>query len=254
MYQKDGDECTDVYVDEKEEPKAQHKNVYDFLNESTRASILVDCENSDPYRLCAVLKGLDRKELLQKITKIVLFDDFHATDAWKILEDFTDIPVEYRQIDRVKMNRSLVDQTLMITATKMTCFDNIDSFVLAVSDSDYRALIRELPYTRFLVMVEKEKCGTDILEAMDEEEIPYCFMNDFCTADISDIKTRILMKEIRTFLDSSPAIDLNQIVIYATSKANLKLTPDEVAAQVKGFSKKIRLAVDDKNIMRLELP
>lgn len=253
MYQKDEDECTDVYVNEKEEPKAQYKSVYDFLNESTRTSILVDCENSDPYRLCAVLKGLDRKGLLSKITKIILFDDFHTTDAWKILEDFTDIPAEYHQIDRVKMNRSLADQTLVIAATKMACFDNIDSFVLAASDSDYRALIRELPYTRSLVMVEKEKCGPDILKVMDEEEIPYCFMNDFCTADISDIKTRILAKEIRMFLDRSLAIDLNRMVVNATSKANLKLTPDEVAAQVKSFSKKIRLAVDDKNIMRLEL-
>ncbi len=36
--------------------------------------LVVDCENSDPYKLCATLKNLDY-EVMQKITAIILFDD-----------------------------------------------------------------------------------------------------------------------------------------------------------------------------------
>lgn len=76
-------------------------NIYDFVNASEKTVIVVDCENSDPYKLCATLRNLDR-EIMQKITTILLFDDIHTVTAWRILESYTDIPVEHIMTERIK--------------------------------------------------------------------------------------------------------------------------------------------------------
>ena len=34
-------------------------NIYDFIDDSEKTVLVVDCENSDPYKLCATLKNLD---------------------------------------------------------------------------------------------------------------------------------------------------------------------------------------------------
>lgn len=41
-------------------------NIYDFIDDSEKTVLVVDCENSDPYKLCATLKNLDY-EVMQKI-------------------------------------------------------------------------------------------------------------------------------------------------------------------------------------------
>ena len=69
-------------------------SIYEYIEGSEKAVVVVDCENSDPYKLCAVLKNLDYK-YTQKISNIILFDDIHTASAWRILEDFTKIPVEH---------------------------------------------------------------------------------------------------------------------------------------------------------------
>lgn len=96
---------------------AAKAGIYQFLEGSRRTAIVVDCENSDPYKLYAMLNNLDQNALLGKIAKIILYDDVHTTTAWQILEKFTQIPVEHVLIERVKENKSLVD----IRLTTGTC-------------------------------------------------------------------------------------------------------------------------------------
>lgn len=76
-------------------------NIYDFIDDSEKTVLVVDCENSDPYKLCATLKNLDY-EVMHKITAIILFDDVHTATAWRILENYTRIPVEHIMIEREK--------------------------------------------------------------------------------------------------------------------------------------------------------
>ena len=54
--------------------------------------------------------------ILQKITAIILFDDVHTATAWRILENYTRIPVEHIMIERIKQNKSLVDIKLTARA------------------------------------------------------------------------------------------------------------------------------------------
>ena len=248
------DAHNDYFIDLSKVRDASEKtktSIYDYLKRSERTSVIVDCENSDPYKLYAVLKNLDQRELLKKIVNIVLFDDFHTTDAWKILEEFTEIPVIYKQIDRVKENKSLVDQTLMITATKMALKEEADSFILAASDSDYWALMQELPECRFLVMAEYKKCGADIRAAMEQEGIYYCFMDDFCTGNIEDIKERIFLKELRTDVEKLVKADLNGIINSVILRTRLNLSEEERAAYYRKLLKEIRLDIDGEGRMML---
>ena len=55
--------------------------------------MVVDCENVDPYKLSATLRGLS-KDSLSKISSIILFDDVHASSGWDLLQQFTSIPVD----------------------------------------------------------------------------------------------------------------------------------------------------------------
>ena len=141
------------------------EGIYRFLEQSKRCAIVVDCENSDPYKLYATLNNLNQNALLHKIAKIILYDDVHTTSAWDILNEFTDIPVEHEIIERVKENKSLVDIRLT-TGTCREFFQNdTDSFILASSDSDYWGLIPAMPEAHFLVLIEEDKCSPLIRKA-----------------------------------------------------------------------------------------
>ncbi len=48
-------------------------NIYDFLEDSVKTVFMVDCENSDPYALCAAIRERN-EERLGKIEKIVLYE------------------------------------------------------------------------------------------------------------------------------------------------------------------------------------
>lgn len=115
--------------------------IYRFLGDSERVVMMVDCENSDPYKLYATLNNLDQQALLAKISKIVLFDDVNTASAWSILEDFTEIPIEYILIERLKDNKSLVDIRLTASASREHYRDGVNDFILVSSDSDYWGLI-----------------------------------------------------------------------------------------------------------------
>ena len=54
------------------------RNIYEFIDNSQSVELVVDCENSDPFKLASVLKQLDKSET-EKIQKIVLYDDVHTT-------------------------------------------------------------------------------------------------------------------------------------------------------------------------------
>lgn len=95
-------------------------NIYDFVNASEKTVIVVDCENSDPYKLCATLRNLDR-EIMQKITTILLFDDIHTVTACQILESYTDIPVEHIMNERIKQNGHQADCTRLSGALSEPC-------------------------------------------------------------------------------------------------------------------------------------
>lgn len=227
-------------------------NIYDFIDDAKRVVMAVDCENSDPYRLCATLKGLD-EDITAKIQKIMLFDDVHTVDAWRILESHTKIPVEHIMTERVKQTKSLVD----IELTAMTCREHyvnlVDSFIIVSSDSDYWGLISSLPEAKFLVMIEREKCGPDMKAALANSGIFYCYIDDFYTGDGEDLKKNALFNELYKALDDALKLNVNDMFESALTATRINMS---AAAKRQFFEKHIKpmkLVIDEDGNASLEL-
>lgn len=110
-------------------------------------------------------------------------------------ESYTGIPVEHILIERIKQNKSLVDIKLTARACKEHYQNEVDSFVIVSSDSDYWGLISSMPDAGFLVMIEREKCGPDMKATLADAGVFYCYLDDFYSGNSDAIKkTPFLMK------------------------------------------------------------
>lgn len=201
-------------------------NIYDFIADSQQVVVVVDCENVDPYKLSATLRGLS-KDSLSKISSIILFDDVHASSGWDLLQQFTSIPVEHIEIERVKENKSLVDMKLALRVSQEFYEKQVDSYVLVSSDSDYWALISSLPKAHFLVMVEHDKCGPDLKNALAEHGIFYCYLDDFYSGDSEDLKQKALFREMAIYLEQAIHLNLNTMLDEALHATRVNMTPAE---------------------------
>lgn len=225
--------------------------VYDFIDDAEKVVMAVDCENSDPYRLCATLKGLDQG-VIGKIQKIMLFDDVNTVDAWRILESHTSIPVEHIMTERVKRTKSLVD----IELTAMTCMEHyknhVDSFIIVSSDSDYWGLISSLPDARFLVMIEREKCGPDMKAAMANSGIFYCYIDDFYSGNSEDIKKNALFTELYKHLDNALKLNAYEMLDAALTATRIEMTPAAKRQFFDRHIKRMSLVMDDDGNVSIE--
>ena len=227
-------------------------SIYYYINSSNKVVVVVDCENSDPYKLCATFKNLD-SAYTQKITSIILFDDIHTVEAWKTLEQFTQIPVEHMMVERVKQNKSLVDIKLTARACQEHYRNYVDSFIIVSSDSDYWGLISSMPDARFLVMIEREKCGPDMKNALVESEIFYCYIDDFYSGNAEDIKQIALFRQLNQHLNEALHLNVNIMLDEALQTTRIHMD----AAERKQFYEKhirpMKLVINEDGDVGIEL-
>lgn len=227
-------------------------NIYGFINGHEEVIVAVDCENCDPFKFASVLQQLNNEEL-DKIDKIILFDDVHTTSAWNYIEKLTDVPIEHNIIERVKDNKSLVDMKICAEVTKLRYQSNIKAFVLCSSDSDFWGLISSLSDTDFLVMIENAKCGPDIKRALDENKIYYCSIDDFCTTNVTSLKSRLLDNKIKARLEKINVANLNSLLKDATTELRMDATKDELANYYHKYTNNLRLKIKDDGDIKIYL-
>ena len=251
IYGQHNDSFTD-YTKYRDADDETRNNIYNFIDSTEKTAIAVDCENSDPYKLYSVLKGLNQEELT-KIEKITLYDDPNTTAGWDWLSKFTQIPVEHIEIDRVTDRKSLVD--VRMTASVVTDFyrDGITSFIIVSSDSDFWGLIESLPKAKFLVMYEYEKCGTAIKNALAQHGIYYCAIDDFCTAGTEELKRAVLFAELEKHLPSligENPLELTHKIYEATK---VTATMKEMENFCNRYVKTLRLKVNSEGKFVIEI-
>ena len=251
IYGQHNDSFTD-YTKYRDADDETRNNIYKFIDSTEKTAIAVDCENSDPYKLYSVLKGLNQEELA-KIEKITLYDDPNTTAGWDWLSKFTQIPVEHIEIDRVTDRKSLVD--VRMTASVVTDFyrDGITSFIIVSSDSDFWGLIESLPKAKFLVMYEYEKCGTAIKNALAQHGIYYCAIDDFCTAGTEELKRAVLFAELEKHLPSligENPLELTHKIYEATK---VTATMKEMENFCNRYVKTLRLKVNSEGKFVIEI-
>lgn len=218
-------------------------NIYDFIEEGEKIIVVVDCENSDPYKLCATLRNL-KCEYIQKITSIILFDDVHTASAWRILEEFTTIHVEHIMIERVKENKSLVDIALTARTCQEHYKNNVDSFIIVSSDSDYWGLVSNLSDARFLVMVERDNCGSDLKNALVNAGIFYCYIDDFCSGTAEDIKHGAIFKEMYRYIANVVRLNVNDMFAEALKATRVEMTTAERNQFFAKYIKTMQMTID----------
>ena len=214
---------------------------------------MVDCENSDPYKLCAALRELDQ-DTLSRVSKVMLYDDSHSASAWRILSSYIGCPVEHSMIDRVKKQKSLVDISLTAGACREFYQNRVDSFILVSSDSDYWGLISSLPGARFMVMVEREHVSGDLKATMDSAGISYCYLDDFYSGDCGDIQTGALLREIYSYLEKNFQLNTNAMMDYAFRATRVEMSEVERQQFYNKYIKPMRLAIGKDGTVSIRLP
>jgi len=218
--------------------------IYDFINRSVKTILVVDCENSNAYKFYSVLKSLNPDEL-SKISKIILYDDANTGSGWDYLADFTNIPVEHIETERVLDRKSLVDGYMMAGVCKEFYLGNASSFILLSSDSDYWALISSLPEAEFLVMIEYEKTSSAIRTALKDHGSRYCSLDDFGTGNIEDLKKTVLVNELKTKLPELIGKNGKELAHELFDSAGVEAEEHEINNFYEKYIKTIKLVLDD---------
>lgn len=205
------------------------RNLSSLMENCRKCVIVVDCENSDAVKLAAALSGLPQNQL-DKVSKVLLFDSEYTTDQWKTLVDRSlmiaangkaSFEMEHIIVQRLNQNKSQVDMTLAVRTSKEVYTKGNDAVILVSSDSDYWAMIQQLEGIKFLVMLEKIKTGMAIMDTLAIHNIPFCFIDDFCTGASYNIKTTTLIDsiqgEINRILNGEKKAELNVRTIMEDS-------------------------------------
>jgi hypothetical protein len=219
--------------------------IYDFIECSNGLVFVVDCENSDPYKLFAAFRSLDG-EYLDKISKIILFDDVNTIATWQALENFVKIPVEYELVERVKDNKSLVDSAVTHSICKEFYRDSADSFILASSDSDYSETIKRTSGAHFLVMIEHEKTSPKMKQRLQDLNTPYCYLDKFYTGDGDDIKIPMILSSAQNYINARVALNVNDMMEHVYQQTRIDMSDLEKKQFYNKFVKSLELKIDDE--------
>lgn len=214
-------------------------DIHRFLDDNNRVVIVVDCENSDPYKLCATLKNLN----MDKVAKILLCDDVNTTSAWDILHSFTDIPVEHLMTRRINRRKSVVDHALCIKVCQEHYINHVDAVVLFGSDSDYWTLCDLLDTVNYYVMVESGKFGAEHKMILEDAGIRYCYIDDFCTGNSHNIKVEAMLKEIRTALKEAIRVNVKDLLNQAYLTTRAEMSKAEREQFYERYIKSMRLVI-----------
>lgn len=219
-------------------------NIKEFLQESEHTVLVVDCENSDPYKLYSTLQNMQESEIA-KISKIIMYNDARTSSAWQQLKHFIH-NIDEKMTPRVKNDKSLVDMSLAVGVCKAHYEEGISSFILVSSDSDYWGLIRQMPDCRFMVLLEKEKTSAAIKSILKEHEILYADINDFCSADLQKLQEQAMVSEIRKSLEVYQ-MDFNAIMDEAIENTRMELSDNEKERFLSDLLKKLHVHIDITN-------
>lgn len=171
-------------------------SISSFIQNGKKVQIFIDGENTDPYRFAAAIDGLHDYEI-EKIDKIIVYyDSLFSPRAWTYLHHFTfNIPVETIVVERIKEGKSLVDHKIIAGVSKAIFSENVDSIIIASSDSDFWSVIGEFN-ANYLVMVETDKCGNDFKNILRKHNVFYCYLDKFIAPENDKYFKMVLRNEL----------------------------------------------------------
>lgn len=243
------------------------RNLNGLLEHCRKCIIVVDCENSDAVKLAAALSSLPDEQVV-KIHKVMLFDSEYTTDQWKTFVDrqlrlvvngISSLEIEHIIVPRLNQSKSQVDMTLAMRTSREVWTNCVDAVILVSSDSDYWAMIQQLQDVKFLVMLEHGKSGIAIKDTLSAHEIPFCYIDDFCTSASYRIKTDTLINAIQQRIDAvlngeaQEALNVRAIMEQSLSGSWIAMTEKEKERFYSRFLLHMKLSVDAEGRVCLKI-
>lgn len=130
--------------------------------------------------------------------------------------------------------------------------DNVDSFIIVSSDSDFWGTIESLPNANFMVVYENEKSSNVVLNKMESNNIVSCSLDDFYTGNISKLKEDILIKLTNDAL-SVVDVNLKGVMDIIYRNARISANDDEKTAFYNKYLKSIKVTVDSDGNLKLKV-
>ena len=165
------------------------------------------------------------------------------------------IPTTAIPVNRLKEDKSLVDHKLVAGISKSVYQDGVDSIILCSGDSDFWAVIEDVP-AKYLVMAESHKCGQDFRMALREKSILYCFLDKFKLPADNQFRKLILQ---RAFLDKlqcaldNAKINVEDIYKTALDENYLMLSEQEIKNSFKDTVDSLIFSVDTAGNLMVEM-
>ena len=116
-----------------------------------------------------------------------------------------------------------------------------------------RWLISSLSDARFLVMIEREKCGPDMKAALADSGIFYCYLDDFYSGNAEDIKLNALFQEMYRWIDDSIKLNVNEMLDAALRNTRLEMSAAERKQFYEKHIRNMSLVIDDDGNVSIEL-
>ena len=128
----------------------------------------------------------------------------------------------------------------------------VDSILLVSSDSDYWSLISSLDTANFLVMVESEKCGPDLKEALKKTGIFYCYLDDFYAGGGEELKNNVITAEVSRQLQNY-AFNLEDLLREALYVTRASMSPTEQERFMEKNLRRMEINIDSENNVTIQL-
>ena len=130
--------------------------------------------------------------------------------------------------------------------------NNISSFILVSSDSDFWGLISSLPDAKFMMMFEYSKIGEAIKKTLSEHQIFYCAIDDFYMGRIDEFKRFVLFHLLKKYLPDIFKYNGKELVSHLYEEARINADQSEQNNFYKKYIQTLRFVADDDGNMRLE--
>ena len=137
--------------------------------------------------------------------------------------------------DRVKDEKSAVDVAMTIKfyreiAQAQAEGNPIDSAVIISSDCDFWPLIELTPEVKFLVMLEYDNCSQAYYQRLQNNDIPFFYIDEFFMSGNVELKTEVVLQEVIREIEDNHLSKLNlfSVINRALLKLDLKMTEAEI--------------------------
>lgn len=221
-------------------------SIYDFLEKGNRIQMFVDGENCDPYRIQSALEELNQEELEKIEVMNVYYDVVHSCAAWINLQDYVSIEVNAIPIERLKEQKSLVDQNLQYDVMEAIHL-GVDSIILCSSDSDFSVMINK-SQANFLVMLESNKTCYAYKDSLRSNNIFYCYLDKFLKPTKNDFFNTVFKSEIKREVEKAYKANMLDIINSAYESTRASLSALEYEALVNDFVSKAVIKFNNQGV------